>query len=484
MRVMREQQDGSVMLMMMALVGILLIITLSTSSYISKQFHETNQAKQEEVAFHASEAGIQHVLYLLNENVYNIETLKQQTISQVVTDDIEGTLGSFQLTFSSIPDTRPGQAVHVTSIGADVAKTRCQKIDASIYRTEKEAQLFSVLNWDHQTIPCTDEIVVPDSTSTPTPTSEPPTVQLLANGEGGSVILTYNSTAVLSWTSTNATSCTASGSWSGEQVISGSYSTGAITANKIYALTCSGENGTNPVSDSVTVNVTISDLVAHWKMDEFSGTTLSSAVGSGNTASLIGSGGINRSGPAQTTVKPKLTFQNSYARDFDGTDDYARVSTLTNIPTARRARTISAWVYLDSIPDNKNSAIVSLGDSGSGQKFILQIARVGGVYYLFTDAVNGNNNIAISGSQVPSTGAWHHIAFTFNGASRYRYYLNGVQQKTGVFGTTINTIATNMSLGRRSVGAVGYFDGKMDDVRIYSKELSVGEIQHLAGGNE
>ncbi len=62
----------------------------------------------------------------------------------------------------------------------------------------------------------------------------------------------YASAATISWSSTNATSCTISSpNWTGT---SGSHSTGALTATKTYTCNCSGAGGNStPVSTTVTV---------------------------------------------------------------------------------------------------------------------------------------------------------------------------------------------------------------------------------------
>src|SRR5260221_11217107 len=52
--------------------------------------------------------------------------------------------------------------------------------------------------------------------------------------------------STLTWSSTNATSCTASGgTFAGAKAISGSQSTGALTANTTYSFTCTGTGGTS-----------------------------------------------------------------------------------------------------------------------------------------------------------------------------------------------------------------------------------------------
>ena len=61
--------------------------------------------------------------------------------------------------------------------------------------------------------------------------------------------------STLSWSSTNATSCTASGGWSGSKGMSGSWSTGAMSATTSYTLTCSGASGTTPAAATATVAV-------------------------------------------------------------------------------------------------------------------------------------------------------------------------------------------------------------------------------------
>ncbi len=77
----------------------------------------------------------------------------------------------------------------------------------------------------------------------------PPTVSISANpwsfASGGS--------ATLTWSSTNATSCTASGAWSGAEPSSGTQSTGALTATSTFSLTCTGASGSATASAQVTV---------------------------------------------------------------------------------------------------------------------------------------------------------------------------------------------------------------------------------------
>jgi hypothetical protein len=70
--------------------------------------------------------------------------------------------------------------------------------------------------------------------------------------------LTVGESSTLTWSSTNATSCTATGAWTGTKATSGSASTGTITAagSNSYSLTCSSSAG------SATANAVITAIVA------------------------------------------------------------------------------------------------------------------------------------------------------------------------------------------------------------------------------
>jgi hypothetical protein len=79
----------------------------------------------------------------------------------------------------------------------------------------------------------------------------PVTADIKANGLNGPVSISYNTSANLTWTSQNATSCTVTpGNYTGT---SGSHATGNLTASQTYTVTCTGQGGT--ATDTVTVNV-------------------------------------------------------------------------------------------------------------------------------------------------------------------------------------------------------------------------------------
>lgn len=112
-----------------------------------------------------------------------------------------------------------------------------------------------------------------------------PTVTLTANPTS----ISSGSASLLTWTSSNATSCTSGGAWTGGRSSSGSLTTGSLTASKTYSLTCSGAGGS--ATASVTVSVT---ALPTTKVGDLNG---DNAVGFSDLAILLSSYGKSVTGP-------------------------------------------------------------------------------------------------------------------------------------------------------------------------------------------
>ena len=85
----------------------------------------------------------------------------------------------------------------------------------------------------------------------PPPFSAAPTLSFAASP----ISITAGQSATLSWTSTDASSCSASGGWSGTKAVSGSQSV-TPTTNTTYTLSCTGSGGTTTQNATITVGST------------------------------------------------------------------------------------------------------------------------------------------------------------------------------------------------------------------------------------
>ena len=84
-------------------------------------------------------------------------------------------------------------------------------------------------------------------------TSPPPALPVLSLSSSQDQVR-VNTELVLTWSSSNATSCSASGDWSGDKALSGSETvTEAVAGDKTYSLSCSGAGGEQSVSIEVEI---------------------------------------------------------------------------------------------------------------------------------------------------------------------------------------------------------------------------------------
>lgn len=134
-------------------------------------------------------------------------------------------------------------------------------------------------------------------------------------------LVTSGSSATLIWASKNATSCTASGGWSGSRATSGSASTGAITSSTSFTLTCSGASGTTATAETVHVTLTTPNPSLSLIASPSSVTSGSSATltwSSTNATSCTASGGWSGSENASGTMKETPTATTTYTLTCSG----------------------------------------------------------------------------------------------------------------------------------------------------------------------
>ena len=139
--------------------------------------------------------------------------------------------------------------------------------------------------------------------------------------------------------------------------------------------------------------------------------------------------------------------------------------------------TWSAWVKAAANPPDDGQIIAKSNDS-SGWQF--KTSPDTGPHTFGVGVTGATNTFAQRYSTtVRSLNVWYHVAGVYNASARtLDIYVNGVLNNGTLSGTIpasqINS-AVNVNIGRRSGGF--YFNGVIDDVRIYNRALNQAEIQ-------
>ena len=96
------------------------------------------------------------------------------------------------------------------------------------------------------------------------------------------------------------------------------------------------------------------------------------------------------------------------------------------------------------------------------------------IFYESGTTFGGTSNSALVNNQ------WSHVAGTLQN-SRVKLFINGVEDSSHQINnfSSITSTSYDLSIGRFGTYSGYYFDGKLDDVRIYDRALSAAEVQAL-----
>ena len=162
------------------------------------------------------------------------------------------------------------------------------------------------------------------------------------------------------------------------------------------------------------------------------------------------------------------SFENVYSIDFDGVDDYT-VGDDSSLPSGNSAFTVSAWVNFDSIV--QYATIVGYGTAASNKAVIINIKNQKLKASFYGTEFEPN-------ATTLSTGQWYHVALTYDGSGTAKLYLDGSEEgsKTSL---SLNVTLTGQINFGRWVGNTFYTDGKIDEVSVFSAELSASDISSI-----
>jgi sialidase-1 len=101
-------------------------------------------------------------------------------------------------------------------------------------------------------------------------------------------------------------------------------------------------------------------------------------------------------------------------------------------------------------------------------------------WYFFIHA-SGQSPASIDSNNVITWGVWYHLAMTRDSAGNFKAYVNGVQQGvTQYYPYNLSGVNRKFWVGRYSNS---FFNGLIDEVRVYSRALSQAEISDIYSRN-
>lgn len=231
-------------------------------------------------------------------------------------------------------------------------------------------------------------------------------------------------------------------------------------ANGSSVLTAVARDAAGNTATSSQVTVTVSNsagLVAAYSFNQGSGTTAPDDSGNGNSGTLW-----NATWSASGRYGGAVSFNGSNAwvtvADADSLD---LTSGMTLEAWVRPAATMGKTWRTVILKEQTGQLVYALYANNENRK------PSGHLY-------SGGDIFANGASQVAAN-AWTHLAATYDGAT-LRLYVNGSQVKSRSFSGAMPNSAGPLRIGGNSVWGE-YFNGLIDEVRIYNRALSAADIQ-------
>ena len=208
------------------------------------------------------------------------------------------------------------------------------------------------------------------------------------------------------------------------------------------------------------VSVMHANGLAGWY--EFAGNANDTSIGIADHGTFFGD--------AATVLDPLL----GEVLSLDGNGDYVRVDGMFGNPTHV---TLAAWVNLNT-PGFSGAEVISLGDNVA-----LRLDGSGGLNGFYRQSGGWSNTT--TSINLAGTG-WHHVAYTIDtSANIQRIYLDGILvAETHHSESIVYDQGNHTYIGRHGNGGGSFFfNGLIDDARIYTRALTGDEVAALASGN-
>jgi len=261
--------------------------------------------------------------------------------------------------------------------------------------------------------------------------------------------------------------------------------TGAIADVRIYARVL-GEGEINELAQDAapalvgnSYNTAATGLLSHYTFDGVAGVpSLTDSGPLGTTLTAVAA-------PITATIGKDGDANGAY--NYNGTTQYLTSPAGADIglPMGASPRTMCSWVNPAVQPVNTIMTAFRYGTNTptfNTQLSALVYRELSGVRYV---SLTGIQDDAMAAYTLPIN-TWSHLCATYSGAQTAEFYVNGQKLGTPAWIGSSNTLALNTTSGSLVIGAVNntnnlfYWNGKIDDVRIYNNALTAAQIRQLA----
>ncbi len=211
-------------------------------------------------------------------------------------------------------------------------------------------------------------------------------------------------------------------------------------------------------------------LVAHWPMDG-SGEVIADATGNGRGGRL---------GPDPSSGPQRARGWKGGGLVFDGRDDHVRIPGFAYAPEG--GFTISLWLKAARASGAGVRYLFSHGASGAPVRLWLYLLANGGTSRVLLTDIDRPHAYYLDAPSDLMDDTWHHVALSAVPGRLARLYVDGEAWGRTPVGAAPYDPEGDLFIGGRSdLDGTRFFQGTLDDVRLYERALSEPEVRGLRG---
>lgn len=232
----------------------------------------------------------------------------------------------------------------------------------------------------------------------------------------------------------------------------------------------------------------LSTLVAYYNFsDAPDSSTLLDLSGRGNNGTYTNFGSTTNystSDKAKISLNQDLTnipipdIPERWCASLDGINDFIAVTHSASLAFIgdTSAYSISMWARQDS---NQSSTRTLIGKrSGVAAGIALHMEHTDNPNRIAFEGYNGTNSFFLTATTDTVLGRWYHIVLV-RSAEVYRLYIDGILNATYSGGLVSTNLSGTANLTFGDWGGARYFHGRMSNIQIFNKELSLHEVRQL-----
>jgi outer membrane protein assembly factor BamB len=201
-------------------------------------------------------------------------------------------------------------------------------------------------------------------------------------------------------------------------------------------------------------------LVGYWKFDEGSGSIAHDSSGNGNDGTV--------NGASWTTGISNGALQ------FDGIDDYVGISSSPSLALSGNQISLEMWIRPTVTLNSSNTSWIIIMDKGDGYGF--EMFPNSATFEFFVNIGDADQWLCTTTNNWIA-GTWYHIAGTYNSTTE-SIYVNGILENTKPLTGFLSGYGLPLSIGSYCFGTQCFFNGAIDEVKIYNRALSATEIRN------